>query len=331
MATLVALAIAACDKPADNAFALSGSTMGTSYSVRGVASVDSRAMHAAVTARLDALSDRFSTWDPASAISGINRAATTDWQAIDAETCALIARALDLGRDTGGAFDITVAPLVDAWGFGPPEPGDLPNGERIRAMLAKTGENAIEVDCDRPALRKRWAEVSVDLSGIAKGYAADVVATLLERRGITRYLVEIGGEIRVRGVNGDNDAWRIAVENAEPGAAPVTVVAMTHGGFATSGDYRNFVEVDGRRYSHLIDPATGRPVDSGLAAVSVLAEDSATADALATALMAMGPDAARAFATRRQLAVIAQFRGGAEPLWTSPAMTAHVRQAGPGS
>lgn len=169
----------------------------------------------------------------------------------------------------------------------------------------------LHANCEIPAIRKDLADLHIDLSAYAKGLAADEIASLLDNQGIANYLVEIGGDLRARGHNASNASWRIAIENPDqPGHAVEKIIHLHDLSVATSGDYRNFFEFEGQRYSHTIDPRTGRPVAHDLASVTVLAEGAAHADALATALMVLGPEAGMVFAERQSIAVYLLIRDG---------------------
>ena len=183
------------------------------------------------------------------------------------------------------------------------EHAEIGRFDEISAAQERSGYDKLAADCGRPALRKTRGDMYVDLSGYAKGYAVDALAELLDGHGFKDYLVEIGGEIRVRGQNAAGADWAIAIEKPQAGSRSVqTIVRLTDVALATSGDYRNFFEVDGRRYSHTIDPATGRPVEHNAASVTVIDPSTARADGLATALLVMGPEDGLAFAEQNELA-----------------------------
>ena len=224
----------------------------------------------------------------------------------------VVAAGLEVSRNTQGAFDVTVGPLVNLWGFGPAGRADeMPTDEAIAECQARVGYTRLEVRQEPPALRKRRADVYVDLSAIAKGFGVDEVAKLLERHAVRSYLVEIGGEVRTRGRKPDGGGWRIGIERPVAAVREIEcVVELDDRALATSGDYRNFFEREGRRYSHEIDPRTGRPVDHALISVSVLADDCLTADAWATALLVLGPDAALPTARQHGLEVLCMVRSG---------------------
>ena len=284
--------------------------MGTSYSVQIVAppaELDRAALAEAITARLAEINRLMSTYQPSSELSRFNNSQTTEWFLVSPELVAVVAAAQRVSAASAGAFDITVGPLVNLWGFGPtPSAEDLPTAGDLQAARARVGWRQLEVQSQPPALRKSRADLSVDLSAIAKGYAVDQLAGLVEAHGLEDYLVEIGGELRGRGVNGRSEPWRIAIERPDANQRAVfEVVALRDISMATSGDYRNFVEIDGKRYSHTIDPASGRPVSHRLASVTVLADDCMQADAWATALLVLGPE--RGLELAEQLGLAALF------------------------
>lgn len=305
------LILAACGNagPDENVIELSGPTMGTRYSVQ-VAGSPMNAMRERlagdISAELRLINSLMSTYDPESELSRFNVFNGSAWFSVSDRTAEVVRQASVISDRTGGAFDVTVGPLVNLWGFGPePEPDSLPSPESIVAAITRVGYSMVEVRDDPPALRKTRPDVYVDLSAIAKGYAVDCIAALLEQNGITDYLVDIGGEIRVSGHNGSGQAWRLAIEFPQPGQrTPLKVIELSRSAVATSGNYRNFFEIDGRRYAHSIDPRTGWPVSHALLAVTVVAEDAMTADAWATALMVLGPEEGLALAGREGLSAL---------------------------
>jgi thiamine biosynthesis lipoprotein len=284
-----------------------GATMGSSFNVKiaGAALSPEReaAARAAVQAAFDDVVAKMSTHDAASELSRFNRHASTVPFALSPDTLQVFALARAVSEETRGAFDITVAPLVDAWGFGPSRHATIPAAERIRALQPAVGYRQIAVDRAAGAAAKERPAVAADLSGIAKGYGVDVAARALEQLGHTDFMVEAGGEVRTRGNNAAGRPWQIAIER--PDAVPQRahfITPLAGQSMATSGDYRIFFEQDGRRYSHEIDPSTGAPATHRLASVSVVAADCAYADAMATALYVLGPQRGHALATERGLA-----------------------------
>ncbi len=244
---------------------VTGPTMGTRYSVKVVdlpAGLDEVALRAGVERVLEAVNASLSTYRPDSELSRFNRSAETGWVPATADLLRVVTEAQRVGRLTGGAFDVTVGPLVNLWGFGPGRGEDrVPSATEVEEARARVGYARLEVRDPPPAVRKAIPDLYVDLSAIAKGYGVDRVSEYLESQGVGRYLVEVGGEVRGRGRNARGTPWKVAVERpAEGERAAYAVVEVDGVGVATSGDYRNFFEKDGRRYSHTIDPATGRPV-----------------------------------------------------------------------
>ena len=286
-------------------------------------------LEAEVRSVLERIEDRMSHYRPESELSRFNRARTTGPRPMSAETLGVIAEALAMSRVSGGAFDVTVGPLVDAWGFGPPgRAPTAPGEESLAALRARVGSGLLEIDLAASTLRKRRPDVVLDLSAIAKGYAVDAVASLLAERGLGDHLVEIGGELRAGGGNEQGEPWRAAVERPAPGApAAQRIVSLANAALATSGDYRNFYELDGARVSHTVDPRTGRPVTHGLLSVSVIAERCSLADARSTALNVLGADEGYALAVAQGWAALFVTDDGAGRLVEreTPAFAAAVR------
>jgi thiamine biosynthesis lipoprotein len=206
--------------------------------------------------------------------------------------CDLVELAQSISALSDGAFDVTVGPLVNLWGFGPEtQPFRIPEAQAIVDARERVGYRKLHCRPQPPALRKDQPDLYVDLSGIAKGYGVDRIADILEQAGVAAYLAEIGGELRAKGTKPGDKPWRIAIERPSADSREVyRIVPLKDAAMATSGDYRNFYEHDGRVYSHTIDPSTGRPVEHLLASVTVITEDCATADGLATALLVLGPE-----------------------------------------
>ncbi len=267
--------------------------MGSTWSVRAIAppGADKAVLQAAIQAELDAVVSVFSPWDRSSEISRFNAAPAGVW-AVSQPFWSLLDAALDIADDTNGAVDPTLGALVDLWGFGPPGPrpaeAPIPTDEEIEAALKVSGWRALRLNREaRGAMQ--MGGMRLDFSGIAKGHAVDRVSDRLTREGATSHLVEIGGELKGRGVKPDAQPWWVEIEQPEGYEGPRTVAALVGLAVATSGDWRRAFEHDGRLYPHTIDGATGRPVDNGLAQVTVFDASAMRADALATALTVMGP------------------------------------------
>ncbi len=307
--TLALFLLCACGTNVAPEVELVGNTMGTQFSVKlpaGDAVNDAIHLQKAVKATLAHVEQMMSTYIADSEISQFNNSAATGWHKVSEEFCISVEEALAISTLTDGSFDITVGPLVNLWGFGP---GDIidepPADENISTMLKSVGYKHLQADCSQPALRKDIAEIALDMSAFGKGYATDSVAAVLDEAGIENYLIEVGGELRLRGHNAENAKWTIGIEAPLPNQRrPHTILHLSDTAMATSGDYRNYFEADGRRYSHTIDTRTGWPVTHSLASVTVIDDDGFRADALATALLVMGPDAGMALATRESMAVL---------------------------
>lgn len=307
LAMLLPLAVAAAPLTV-----LGGQTMGTTWSVTLDADADELpALRAGVQARLDTVVAQMSTWEPDSDLSRFNGAAAGTHVALPAPLRAVMAAAVGVAADTGGAFDPTVGPLVNLWGFGPGGKRTArPDPEALQATRGRVGWRRLRLDATGA---HQPGGLYVDLSAIAKGFAVDDVAGFLLENGMDAFLVEVGGEMRGHGRKPDGSAWRVAVERPDPDDSRdddvQVVVALDGLALATSGDYRHRFVDGGQRYSHTIDPRSGEPVQHPLALVSVLHEQAMLADALATALSVMGPDEARRHAERHGLAVLLVWRG----------------------
>jgi thiamine biosynthesis lipoprotein len=251
-----------------------------------------------------------STYDTNSELSRFNAHADTIAVPVSAPLASVLAQALAVHQASGGSFDVTVGPLVDVWGFGPATRDTIvPNAAELDSIGQFVGSDKLQLRGGM--LTKSDARVRVDLSAIAKGYGVDVVSDFLIARGLANHLVEIGGELRARGVNVRGEPFRVGIEEPDPDRIRVRLaVALDNRALASSGNYRNFYEVGGVRYSHTLDPITRRPTQHRLLAVSVLHSECALADAWATALMAAGPDGAWALAEANGLDVLLLIDGG---------------------
>jgi thiamine biosynthesis lipoprotein len=308
------LALAACDRTreATGFVRFGGTTMGTRYSVKIAGARDeagSAGLRAAVHAALDGVDRRMSVYRADSEITAFNRAPAEAPLALSEGLFTVLAAAESVSRASDGAFDVTVAPLVDAWGFGPAQGRPVrrvPPLARVQAQRPAVGYRALRLDAATRSATKLREGLRADLGGIAKGYGVDLAARALEAHGVHDYMIEAGGEVRVRGRHADGRPWRIGIER--PDAWPPRayyVVPLADGAIATSGDYRIYFEQDGKRYSHEIDPASGFPIDHRLASVTVVADDCMRADALATALIVLGPE--RGWALAQTLGLAAYF------------------------
>ncbi len=296
-----------------------GRTMGTTYSVKVVQlpeNVNRRRLAAEIERVLDTVNRRMSTYLPDSEIMRFNSAAATDWIGISPPLLEVLEEALHWSVKTGGAFDVTAGPLVNLWGFGPrPSFLQVPADPLIERALQRVGYELLEIRSAPPSVRKERADVFVDLSAIGKGYAVDRVFRTLIGAGVNSCLVEIGGELRGLGQNARGQPWTVAIERPIPGGgASRRRIGLSEGAVATSGDYRHFFEKGGRRYAHILDPRTGRPVQHSLASVTVVDSTAMRADALATALIVLGSERGYEFAMREGIAAFFFVRNGDDAL-----------------
>lgn len=287
---LILLVLASCDSNRQ-VLSFSGETMGTSYHIKIVetATPIPTDVEEGVFAALDAVDRSMTTWSDDSELMRLNRQPVGEPFALSGELFDVLSIAARIYRDSDGAFDPTVSPLVDLWGFGPvPGRGQVPAQAEIDALRTAIGYDGLELVADPPrAIRQR--EIRLDLSAVAKGYGADRAAAYLRSLGLTDFMVEVGGEMVLAGHNPKGRAWQVAVERPAAGERAVQrILGVSDRAVATSGDYRNYFERDGARFSHTIDPRIGRPVTHGLVSVTVVMPTAAEADALATALMVMG-------------------------------------------
>lgn len=297
-------------KPRPALETISGSTMGTRYRIKfdaGGGPVDPL-LHQTIQIAIDAVDAEMSTWKPRSALSRFNASTPGHWFGVPPDLATVVALSLEISEISCGAFDISVGDLVDAWGFGPQR---LRQSGRPRPSARRLPNfRDIEVDLSRSALRKS-APVSLDLSGVAKGFGVDIIASTLECYGVFRYAVEIDGEVRTRGTKSDGTPWMIGLERPEAeGRSIAQALKLETDAVATSGDYRHFFDEDGIRYSHTIDPRTGEPTRSAVASVTVADQTCARADALATALLVMGHNDGPAFAHKHGISAFFFIRDG---------------------
>jgi len=286
----------------------SGPAMGSRYGIRVVMSPGDEPANERIRAAFDrelALADRlFSGWSASSEISRLNRHASTDPFPISPETLQALELARRASELSGGAFDVTVAPLVEAWGFGPsPTERRAPGAEALQALRARVDYRLLQLDRKRSSVTKLRPDVACDVSALAGGWAADRIARALVALGHQHVLVDVGGEVSARGRRADGSRWRVAVEWPDQARERTLVLELEDAAVATSGDYRKaWTDAQGHRFSHILDPRTGRPIAHDLASVTVVDRDGAWADALATALLVLGPQEGRVLAARERLA-----------------------------
>jgi len=316
---LIALAVVGCGsdstgpsqaQEAATVVQFSGKTMGTRFTVKiadALGESDTAKLMTGVDGVLKTVNRQMSTWQPDSELSLFNQSESVDWFPVSQDVVTVVAEAHRVSELTHGAFDVTVGPLIGLWGFdheGRPE--KIPTQQQIEESLRNVGFEELEFRTDPPALRKRQPDLYVNLSAIAKGYGVDLLAEHLEGFGVESYMVEIGGEVRTRGHKPDSTPWVIGIERPDSPAErkPFRAIAPGNRAMATSGNYRNFFQQDGKTYSHTIDPKTGKPIESNLASVTVLASNCMRADALATAIMVLGADEGFQLAEREGLPLL---------------------------
>lgn len=301
---VAALLLAGCGPRLET---LAGPTMGSTYSVKyvagdaaaGAGQIDSQVQ--AILARID---EQLSTYRADSLVSRFNQLPADSCLELPAEMLELVRVGEQLSGESAGAFDLTIEPLLDLWGFGPQSRGEqVPDAEAIAAARLRTGHQHLRIS---GAQLCKDAAVQLDFNSMGAGYAVDQVSAMLEQQGIDNYLVEITGELKARGHKPDGSAWHIAIEEPQAGQqVAARVLALDGLAVSTSGDYRNYFEKDGKRFSHTIDARTGTPITHRLASVSVIDASAQRADGLSTLLMLLGPDQGYEFA--RQAGVAALF------------------------
>lgn len=308
LALALAPVMAGCAR-APQELAIAGPAQGTTYSIKvasAPADVDAHALRIATDEVLDRIDRSMSGYRPDSEISRFNASTLTDWFEVSPDLAIVVDYALGVSRESGGTFDITVGPLVAAWGFGAAgEPIDLPDEAKLAELRAQVGYQKLEARLNPPALRKADGSVQVDLNGIAPGYTVDLIAERFRGMHLSHFMIDLGGEVRAQGRNARGEAWRIAVErpiDAEP--EPYAIVTLDNASVTTSGEYRAYFDRNGHRYSHTIDPRTGRPVEHSLASVVVVGSTTMEVDAWATVLNVLGTEAGRELAMKRSMPVM---------------------------
>ncbi len=309
-------------KVSSNLIEIHGFTMGTTYTVKIITNDKLKSTELEEITKnttddiknlLKKVDQQMSTWRKDSEISCFNQYGETDWFEVSADTAAVIAESLRVSKISKGAFDITVGPLINLWGFGPAKKERQISGEKqIREMMERIGYKNLSVRQSPPSIKKENPGIYCDLSAIAKGFGVDKVAEYLDSKGFVHYLVEIGGEVRAKGVKPGGQPWRVAIAVPDGSSSYQRVLLLKNISMATSGDYFNYFEKDGKRYSHTIDPGTGHPITHTLASVTVIHESCMTADALATAINVLGPGKGYELATKENLPVflIVREKGG---------------------
>lgn len=289
---------------------MAGETMGTTFQVKYVAdsgqgAPSSESLQPGIDAVLQQIDRQMSTYREDSELSRFNASRSTDWIPVSRDLAAVLETAAMISRRSAGAFDVTVKPLIDIWGFGsgPAGPPRLPDAAALAAARARVGFRHLSIRAAPPAIRKQIPDLEVDLGAIAPGYAVDAIARFLSGHGVRSFLVELGGEVYARGRRPDGRGWQIGIERPTDVRREVDISLELDGkGLSTSGSYRNYFEYDGIRYSHEMDPSTGAPVRHRTVAVAVVARNAVEADAWSTALLVLGSDRGAALAQTESLA-----------------------------
>lgn len=287
----------------------SDAIMGTSFTIKISALSDSltkNELKFQIKHLLDKLNSQMSTYQKDSELSLLNKNESTEWQTVSKSLYDVLKKAEYISKISEGAFDITVGALVNLWGFGVDSASFIELEEKlVNEQLSRVGYQYLLLNENTQQIKKELPELYLDLSGIAKGYAVDQVGLLLEKHGIDNYMIEIGGELRLKGKNINGEPWRIAVEKPNVNKRMIQkVLSLTNVSLATSGDYRNYFELDGVRFSHTIDPRTGKPITHKLASITILSDTTIKADALATAMMVLGVEQGYKIAEEQQIAAL---------------------------
>ena len=286
------IAAPGCGQAGPDAMRLQGSIYGTSWSVIYVpdeASPPATEIEMALLSAFDIVNQSMSSYEPNSVISQFNALDSNISFEVDPDFSTVFNAARRIHGLSGGAYDVTVTPLLELWGFGPTGPTAFPRDDMIEAAQAKVGLHHVDWSPSTRILIKRSEGVALDFSSIAKGYGVDLGAAALDKLGLKHFMLEVGGEVQLRGRKARGGMWRIAIERPELGGRAIqAVIEATDVGIATSGDYRNFFDYEGQRYSHIVDPRSGYPIEHDLVSVTVVHSSTALADAWATALLVMG-------------------------------------------
>ena len=309
------IGVSACKKTGYEILVLNGLTMGTTYSVKINADntfIEKNQISDDIDEILSEINQSMSTYIKESELSNINFSTISDWQSISNDLFEVIDHAINVSLKTNGAFDITIAPLVNLWGFGPDKfQNKIPADEIIELTKKNTGYKKISIDKSLKKISKLDPNLHIDLSGIAKGFAVDKIARYLDKCGFKNYLIEIGGELIGKGLNKDNEIWQIGIEDPNNNNDTIKrIIRLKDMAMATSGNYMNYFEKGGIRYSHTINPLTGKPIKHKLASVTVLDNSAMNADALATAFMVLGPEKALSLANNLEMAIYLIIKDG---------------------
>lgn len=296
--------ISSCTNPIEDVVhSISGETMGTTYSIKftSKAPINVFVIENEVNSLLQKINQQMSTYIPNSELSLFNKSISTNWVSVSDDLAFVMDAALRISQFSNGKFDITIGPLVNLWGFGPGnQPQKIPSNSDIKKLRGFVGYKNVDVRLNPPSIKKSHPNVYCDLSAIAKGFGVDKIAEYLSSKNLTNHLVEIGGELRASG-NKFNKKWKVGISVPSQARTIQETISLQNQSMATSGDYWNYFEEDGIRYSHTINPISGKPITHKLASVTIVAESCMEADALATAIDVMGPELGLKFAEDNEL------------------------------
>lgn len=291
---LCVLALIACRDRSPQVLRAEGRTMGTTWNIQLVLT-ESRSANSKPTDfiqnRLNELESIFTNWKPNSPVSRFNQSTSTDWQPVPRELAEVVTQAQKLSQQTGGAFDVTLGPLIDLWGFGAKGRRETPPDEvAIIKAQSQCGWQRLEVKLDPPQLRKTDPEIQINVSALVEGYAADTIVRQLEAAGHRNFLLDVGGELVARGNKADGTTWQVGIQQPEAVKGETVLrMPLVNQALSTSGTYRQYFEAGGHRYAHVLDGRTGHPINHRAVSVSVVADSCFQADSWSTALLALGP------------------------------------------
>jgi len=299
----LALTLTTCSKPP--LAEISGTTMGTTWHLKiskPAAEVKTRELPKVLQTRLNEIEGAITNWRD-SPLKRFNANPSTDWTEVPRELAEMVSFSLQLSKETQGAFDVTISPLVDLWGFG--SKGHItepPSDAAIAAAKQHVGWNKLEVRAHPATLRKSDPLLQINVSAMADGYAVDELTRILRRAGVKNFLLEIGGAVRAEGVNDEGKPWQVGIQQpfAQQGE-PTSALPLSNQSLSTSGVYRQYFEKDGKRYAHVLDARSGRPIEHNLVSVSVITDSCFAADGWDTALLILGPVEGRALASKKEI------------------------------
>ena len=308
------LCLGACDS-SPKKVQLKGAVFGTTWNVTYHGEPDALTdndVEQAITGAFSVVDDSMNNYRESSTLSQLNSLPAGEVFEVDWDFALVFNTAIDIHQATAGAYDPSASPLINLWGFGPEGVTESPKDEQLAIAKSHSGLNQFAWDLSDRSFLKRNTRATLDFSSIAKGYAVDLAGDALDEIGVANFMLEVGGEIQTRGVSPRGDHWRLAIENPIRAGVgkPYAAVAVSNVGIATSGNYRNFFEVDGKRFSHLIDPRTGYPIEHDLVSATVIHPSTMVADAWATALMVVGTTEALRLANLYDLSVYLISRNG---------------------